>query len=665
MCIRLIQSNLINSGLGPERRMKIKRNPYGSVTLSDDANEESPVRYSALIVRPPWTPCIVICWLSALYYISLKPILQCALCFLCDKKIAAYNVSFIFEELLMVNINIDRLKDILGIHLQRKKINVLMHISNKMKLNNGFVIPLKLLGHLLSELSVALLINSQFPAPKMTSDYTHNSLDFNSHVEVHTSRKSVHRSHPPGHRRLIDSSCLIRKANAPMRCTHSPACSPYSRALCKQAAIGVGGQHTVITAASSPSSSSSTSSTSSLFHKLDRAWMTVSSMCEEATEVETHHQQTAATTMGVAEDETPSSLTSSHPNTNNPNQEEWSKLVLASSSRIQTGPLSYVTSKGTFPQLAVVSVLKSKTIVWKFKSRSSLPSVEARELHEESNLVDRKKSRNVLSKVLLDEILKNIVYLTNDQIGISHNEVLVLAMYGLLTYFPELVVLRLPLQYVIPILSLMASISIFVTWRVSTIPLLSIPHSVCRPIFKITAWYPLSRRPGNESLTPYTFPISCQAHKVFMEIILPLPLVDNVEYESHFDLSEPGRKRSRYCMAFHLSSGYSLEDKTKNRKVNILELKTLDLHYGYIDYYVSENISMRDSKKIRERRTCRPADLASSNKRTASCSVVERSIRHAWLCIPRVYSRKTGLVTDRKEMKIQACRQTEQDDRKE
>lgn len=42
--------------------------------------------------------------------------------------------------------------------------------------------------------------------------------------------------------------------------------------------------------------------------------------CEEATEVETHHQQTA-TTMGVAEDETPSSLTSSHPNTNNPNQE--------------------------------------------------------------------------------------------------------------------------------------------------------------------------------------------------------------------------------------------------------------------------------------------------------------------------------------------------------
>lgn len=42
--------------------------------------------------------------------------------------------------------------------------------------------------------------------------------------------------------------------------------------------------------------------------------------CEEATEVETHHQQTAATTMGVAEDETPSSLTP-HPNTNNSNQE--------------------------------------------------------------------------------------------------------------------------------------------------------------------------------------------------------------------------------------------------------------------------------------------------------------------------------------------------------
>lgn len=44
--------------------------------------------------------------------------------------------------------------------------------------------------------------------------------------------------------------------------------------------------------------------------------------CEEATEVETHHQQTAATTMGVAEDETPSSLTSHpNPNVNNPNQE--------------------------------------------------------------------------------------------------------------------------------------------------------------------------------------------------------------------------------------------------------------------------------------------------------------------------------------------------------
>ncbi|KAI4488780.1 hypothetical protein M0802_011290 [Mischocyttarus mexicanus] len=46
--------------------------------------------------------------------------------------------------------------------------------------------------------------------------------------------------------------------------------------------------------------------------------------CEEATEVETHHQQTAATTMGVAEDDTPSSL-SSHPNlnSNNPSQEDY------------------------------------------------------------------------------------------------------------------------------------------------------------------------------------------------------------------------------------------------------------------------------------------------------------------------------------------------------
>lgn len=45
--------------------------------------------------------------------------------------------------------------------------------------------------------------------------------------------------------------------------------------------------------------------------------------------METHHQQTAATTMGVAEDETPSSLTSSHPNTNNPNQEGESADFIA------------------------------------------------------------------------------------------------------------------------------------------------------------------------------------------------------------------------------------------------------------------------------------------------------------------------------------------------
>lgn len=44
--------------------------------------------------------------------------------------------------------------------------------------------------------------------------------------------------------------------------------------------------------------------------------------CEEATEVDTHHRQSGAPTMGVAEDETPSSLTS-HPNANpnNPTQE--------------------------------------------------------------------------------------------------------------------------------------------------------------------------------------------------------------------------------------------------------------------------------------------------------------------------------------------------------
>ncbi|KAL2746850.1 serine/threonine-protein kinase tricorner isoform X6 [Vespula maculifrons] len=52
--------------------------------------------------------------------------------------------------------------------------------------------------------------------------------------------------------------------------------------------------------------------------------------CEEATEVETHHQQTAATTMGVAEDDTPSSLTS-HPNlnTNNPGQEDNIRINLS------------------------------------------------------------------------------------------------------------------------------------------------------------------------------------------------------------------------------------------------------------------------------------------------------------------------------------------------
>lgn len=61
-------------------------------------------------------------------------------------------------------------------------------------------------------------------------------------------------------------------------------------------------------------------------------------------------------------------------------------------------------------------------------------------------------------------------------------------------------------QYVIPISNLMAPISVLVTsWRVSTIPLLF--PTVYRPIFKITARYPLSRRPGNESSNHYTFPI--------------------------------------------------------------------------------------------------------------------------------------------------------------
>ncbi|XP_014467565.1 PREDICTED: uncharacterized protein LOC106740745 [Dinoponera quadriceps] len=58
----------------------------------------------------------------------------------------------------------------------------------------------------------------------------------------------------------------------------------------------------------------------SVLHRIVHSYNSLKEECEEATEVETHHQQTAATTMGVAEDETPSSLTS-HPNTNNPNQE--------------------------------------------------------------------------------------------------------------------------------------------------------------------------------------------------------------------------------------------------------------------------------------------------------------------------------------------------------
>ncbi|KYM92429.1 hypothetical protein ALC53_00884 [Atta colombica] len=136
-----------------------------------------------------------------------------------------------------------------------------------------------------------------------------------------------------------------------------------------------------------------------------RLWCSISTghLCEEATEVETHHQQTAATTMGVAEDETPTSLTSSHPNTNNPNQEDVKWIPL--------------------------------------NSHIDVVDISADKLDLVANIEDTIK-------------------------------------------------------------------------------------------------------------------------------------VDNVEYESHFDLSEPGRKRSRYYMAFHPSSDYSLEDKTKNRKVNILEVKT-------------------------------------------------------------------------------------------
>ena len=51
--------------------------------------------------------------------------------------------------------------------------------------------------------------------------------------------------------------------------------------------------------------------------------------CEEITEVETQHQQAVGSIMGVAEDETPSSI-SSHPNSNsnlNPNQEGKSELL--------------------------------------------------------------------------------------------------------------------------------------------------------------------------------------------------------------------------------------------------------------------------------------------------------------------------------------------------
>ncbi|KYN29625.1 Protein cappuccino like protein, partial [Trachymyrmex cornetzi] len=173
------------------------------------------------------------------------------------------------------------------------------------------------------------------------------------------------------------------------------------------------------------------------------------STCEEATEVETHHQQTAATTMGVAEDETPSSLTSSHPNTNNPNQEEWSKLVLASSSQIQTGPLSYVTSKGTFPQLAIVNVLKSKRIVWKFKSRiGDVSYMRQNALYNDHCSRDfRRKNQRTTRGCAHVYIFPRIFFFTAARKPYrDHNEVLVLAMYGLLTYFPELVVLRSPLD---------------------------------------------------------------------------------------------------------------------------------------------------------------------------------------------------------------------------
>lgn len=68
-----------------------------------------------------------------------------------------------------------------------------------------------------------------------------------------------------------------------------------------------------------------------------------------------------------------------------------------------------------------------------------------------------------------------------------------------------------------------------------------------------------------------------------------------------------------------------------------------------------------ESKRVRGRRTYRVQQT-----RMASCSIVEGSIKYAWLCVYRTYSRETGLVTDRKRDEgIGLVGKVKQEDRKE
>lgn len=101
----------------------------------------------------------------------------------------------------------------------------------------------------------------------MANNY--NSQDSISRTRVRILRKSEYRSRCIAHRWLIDSSYLIRKANA--RCTHSPACSPAS-ACAVQAGSNWRRRSTY------RYSRTSSSLSSSLFRGLDRIRMTASPM---------------------------------------------------------------------------------------------------------------------------------------------------------------------------------------------------------------------------------------------------------------------------------------------------------------------------------------------------------------------------------------------------